>query len=164
MVTSDVNIGSTIKNEDLDSIVLKLRKRQNIRLAIVGGLSAFLFCSALWALISLITDYQVTYMAIGIGLIVGFAVRYSGQGYRWKYGLIGAIYSFLSIIVGNLLMVTLYVSHSENIQFSDLLLSLDFSVILAILWSIFKPSDLLFYGIAIYLGFKISYRRSNYKI
>lgn len=164
MEINDSALKSRIINEDLDSTIDKLRKRQNIRLAIFGGLSAFLFCSVLWALLSLITDYQVTYMAIGIGLIVGFAVRYSGQGYRWKYGLIGAIYSFLSIIVGNLILVTQYISHTENIPHSDVLLSLNFGIILAFLWGLFEPIDLLFYGIAIYLGFKISYRRSRYKI
>ena len=82
-------------------------------------------------------------------------MRYSGQGYRWKYGLIGAIYSLLSILVGNVLMVTLYVSHTKNLPHYDILLTLDFGIILAILWSIFEPLDLLYYDIAIYLGFKI---------
>jgi len=71
MENNDASMKQKNKNEDLDGAIIKLRKRQNIRLAIVGGLSAFLFCSVLWALLSLITDYQVTYMAIGIGLIVG---------------------------------------------------------------------------------------------
>ena len=164
MEVGDTSIKLKNSARDLDSNIDKLRKQQNMKLAILGGLSAFLFCSVLWALLTRITDYQVGYMAIGIGLIVGFAVRYSGRGYHWKFGLIGAIYSVLSIIVGNLIMVAQYISHTENIPHFDVIITVYFEIILAIILSLFESIDILFYGIAMYVAFKISYRRSQYKI
>lgn len=164
MESPNTQSNSIMKNDTLDESIQKLRKNQSMGLAVLGGLSAFLFCTAIWALISIKIEYQVGYMAIGIGLIVGLAVRYSGQGYRWKYGLVGAIFSLLSIIVGNVLMVTMYVSFNEGIPFSSLLGSLDIRVFLDIMKSLFEPVDLVFYGITLYVGFKISYRRSNYRV
>ena len=75
--------------------VEKLRDEQNLALAILVGGAAALLGALLWAALTVITDYQLGIAALGIGLLVGIAVRYAGKGIDRIYGIVGGILSFL---------------------------------------------------------------------
>ena len=60
-----------------------------------------LVSAALWAIISVALNFQIGYMAIGVGLLVGFTVRYFGIGLELKFGIIGGVFAFLGCLLGN---------------------------------------------------------------
>ena len=47
----------------------------NLPPGVVAGLGAAIVGAAIWAAITAATDYQIGFMAIGVGFLAGFAVR-----------------------------------------------------------------------------------------
>src|SRR5690348_8928868 len=84
-----------------EALKKELQKQQDPVYAIVGGLSAALLSAVLWAVITVATKYQIGYMAVGVGLLVGFAVRLFGAGVDQYFGIIGAFFSLLGCLLGN---------------------------------------------------------------
>jgi hypothetical protein len=96
-------------------------------------------------------------MAVGVGFLVGFSVRQFGKGLDQSFGMAGALLSLIGCLTGNLLAVCIAVSRHQSIPLLDLLLRLDFGTIVYFIKETFNPMDLLFYGIAVYEGFKFSF-------
>ena len=105
------------------------------------------------------TGYQIGFMAIGIGFLVGFCVRALGKGITNVFGIISAALSLLGCALGNLLTVTAMVATQEDIPFISMIGQLNPSVIQDLMVAFFSPMDLLFYGIAVYYGYKLAFRQ-----
>jgi hypothetical protein len=131
--------------------------------AIAGFLTAII-CAVLWAVITKVTQYQIGWMAVGVGFFVGYTVRFAGRGHSIIYGITGAILALLGCVLGNFLAVLL-LSADETLPLSEILnIFLAYPVnILTIMKETFQPIDLLFYGIALYEGFRFSMISSGKK-
>jgi len=136
-----------------------LESEQNLPLASIGGLVASLVGAAIWAGVTLTTGYQIGFMAIGVGFLVGFTVRSLGKGITRSFGLLGAALSLLGCAVGNLLAVTAILANAQQIPFGTALAGLDAALIREIMLAYFRPMDLLFYAIAVYYGYRLSFRQ-----
>lgn len=148
----------TVDPEQLRIRMQELRKGQNLAMGCVAGLLAAAVGAALWAGISYATDYQIGWMAVGVGLLVGVAVRQLGKGIDRVFGIVGAALALLGCLAGNLLTVLLVVSREKGVPFLELVSRLDAEVVLNVMGATFSPMDLVFYGIAIYVGYKYSVR------
>jgi hypothetical protein len=137
----------------------QLRSQQNLIAGSLAGLGASLVGAGLWAVVTVMTGYQIGWMAVGIGFAVGFAMRLAGKGIDTIYGVIGASLAFLGCAVGNLFAVCAMVARQESMAFMDVMSQLDVSLIRELMVATFSPMDLLFYGIAIYEGYKLSFRQ-----
>lgn len=60
-----------------------MRSEQNLVNGIVAGILSSIVGAGLWATITILTDYQIGWIAIGIGYVVGFSIRLAGKG-DWK--------------------------------------------------------------------------------
>lgn len=118
--------------------------------AIIVGAIVAVVCALLWAGISLGTGYQIGYMAVAIGIAVGFTIKKVGRGVTSTFGVVGAILALASCLLGNVLMVVGYLV-GEGIS--------DFSRVPELMIESFSPIDLLFYGIALYEGYKFSFKK-----
>jgi hypothetical protein len=134
----------------------KFRLEQNLGKAIIFGVIAGLAGAILWALISYYTGYQIGYMAIGIGALVGFTVKYFGKGFEQSFAYTGATISLISCLLGNLLTVAAFAAKEFNIGIFSLLGALNFSLTVNVMVETFNFIDILFYGIAIYEGFRFA--------
>jgi hypothetical protein len=136
------------------------RSRQSLALALLGALLASVVAAFLWALITYVTHYQIGFMAIGVGFLVGFAVRYFGNGMSSTYGVIGAVFALFGCLLGNILAAIIGASLSDGIPMLAIVNAFITSpgVVIEILKETFSPIDLLFYGIAVYEGFRFSIR------
>jgi hypothetical protein len=137
----------------------RLASEQKLGAGIGAGAVAALAGAALWAVITVFTGYQIGFMAVGIGFLVGWAVRAAGKGVDKSFGIAGAVLALLGCLVGNLLAMVGFVARQEGIPFFDLLSRLDVSVAIELMKASFSPIDLLFYGIAVYEGYRLSFRR-----
>lgn len=139
----------------------RLNEEQNIVLGLLAGGFAALVGAIIWAAITVITDYQVGWMAVGIGFLVGFTMRYFGKGLSKKFGILSAGLSLLSCLAGNVLTVAVIVSQQESMSLFEVLfiLLLSPSAIFEALSVTFSPIDLLFYGIALYEGYRFAFRQ-----
>ena len=115
--------------------------------------------AGLWAVITVATEYQIGWMAIGVGFLVGFAVRLTGKGVDTSFGLTGATLALLGCLAGNLLATCVFIAQQNNVPLLDLIFSLNLGIAVELLIETFSPIDLLFYGIAVYEGYRFAFRR-----
>ena len=140
----------------------ELRMEQKLIPGIVSGLVVGLVGALLWAAISVLTQYQIGYMAIAIGAGVGFAIRKMGKGIDQIFGISGAVISLLSVLFGNFLSIIGLLADEIGLGYIKMLSGLDavgYGFVFELMKKSFQPMDLLFYGLAIYAGYKFSFRK-----
>ena len=148
-----------IDPEHFERFLQDLRVEQNFTLGVVAGSVAALVGAVLWAVITVVTEYQIGWMAVGVGLLVGLAIRYVGKGVDKFFGAAGAALALLGCLLGNLLAGTAIVAAHEGVSFWTIFGQLNFGFALSLLSAMFSPIDLLFYGIAVYEGYQLSFRQ-----
>ena len=139
----------------------KIIQKQNLLFAIIASFGTAIVMAALWAVVTVITQWQIGYMAIAVGFAVGFAVRYAGKGVDQVYGVIGAIGALFGCILGNFFTQVGFIAEDPEFidsyfEIAKILLS-DMSLTMEIMIESFHIIDLLFYGIAISTGYRYSF-------
>lgn len=139
----------------------QIESEQNLPMAVFGGAVAAVIGAGIWALITVTTKYQIGWMAIGVGFLVGFGVRFLGKGVSKSFGIVGAIFALIGCLLGNLMSACGFISAEYSVSFMRVLSdSLQHpNIAIGILKAAFHPMDILFYVIAVYEGYKVSFRR-----
>ena len=136
-----------------------LLRDQRLGIALLTGSFAAVVAAVLWAAITLYSGYQIGWMAIGVGFLVGITIRYFGRGVDRAFAVTGAALALLGCALGNAFVALGILSRQDAAPFIAVFSELE----LRILWDIstanFRPMDLLFYVIAAYEGYKLSYRQ-----
>ena len=129
-------------------------------LGIIGGVVAAIIGAVVWAAIVAVTKYETGLIAILVGAIVGFAVRFFGRGTSVAYGVIGGVLALVAVVVGSLLAIAIIYTSDPTLNTSGISLSQMLQVMasdpgstLSLLQQTLSPIDLLFYAIAIFEGF-----------
>lgn len=135
------------------------RQEQNLAAGSLAGLVAAVTGAAIWAGITVATDYQIGWMAVGVGMLVGIAVRVIGKGIDQIFGVAGAFMSLVGCALGNIFTVAYYVSMQTGTPIIDVLTQADVEMLVELLMSTFQVMDLLFYGLAMYFGYRYSFRQ-----
>jgi antitoxin component YwqK of YwqJK toxin-antitoxin module len=139
--------------------VLKLLKQQqDLPHAIVGGAAAALVGASIWATITVLTNYQIGYMAILIGFLVGFSIRYFGSGIDQIFGILGGLLALVGCALGNLFSQVAFIAQSESMGYIEVISVLNLDLVINIYKESFSPMDIFFYGIAGYEGYKFAFR------
>ena len=137
----------------------RLESEQNLLLGVVAGVLAAGAGAGIWAVITFATGYQIGFMAIGIGFLVGFAVRSLGQGVANSFGILGAVLALGGSALGNLLAITAIVADQQGVAFPSAVAQLRPSIIQQLMVAYFNTMDLVFYAIALYFAYRFSFRR-----
>jgi len=135
------------------------RSQQNLLLGALGGLSAMVVGTTIWVLITVATHYQIGYMAIGVGFLVGLCIRHAGKGIDASFQLLGATLALLGCTLGNLFTGCEFVAEQQNVSFFAVVASLNLETASNIMTDMFRPLDILFYILAISAGWKYSIPR-----
>ncbi|TAF34259.1 MAG: hypothetical protein EAZ67_04465 [Cytophagales bacterium] len=139
--------------------IMHLLQRQNIPYALLGGLAAALLGAIIWAETTIIlNDHKYAYMAVLIGLLVGFAVRMLGRGVEKRFGIIALTVVMLGCVLGNLFSVLAYVVEHFQISYWDTIMIFDFTFLVHLLEDRFAYPDVFFYAVALFVGYKVSFR------
>ncbi|MCL5245119.1 hypothetical protein M4I21_04820 [Cellulophaga sp. 20_2_10] len=136
----------------------KLKRHQNYRLALIAGLVVGLLGAILWGVITVVTGYQIGYMAIAIGAGVGIAMRYAGKGIDPIFGFTGAIIAILSCVLGNYFSIVGYLADFASVGYLEVIKTFSFSDVFSLMVESFSPIDILFYGFAAFEGYKFAFR------
>ncbi|MHC1782267.1 MAG: hypothetical protein AB9891_05805 [Anaerolineaceae bacterium] len=136
-----------------------LKLEQNLALGILGGVLGGLIGAVAWALISYFTGYSIGWIAVGVGFLVGFGVSKLGKGLEPAFGIAGGVIALLSVLLGNFLVSLIYLAQYLEMGFLDVLLGFDYSLTIDLILETFAPMDLVFYAIAVYEGYRFSFRR-----
>lgn len=128
----------------------------NLALGIAGGAAAAVAGAAIWAAVTVATNMELGIMAIAVGFIVGYAVRTLGKGTDQLFGIVGAVCALFGCVLGNLLSAVAFYAQAKHLPFFQVLTGGNVDFLERLMAAFFQPMDLLFYGIAIYEGFKFS--------
>ncbi len=137
----------------------KLRKYQNFIYALLGGLLITLIAAVGWPFIASMTGYGGAYLALGVGLLVGLAVRYFGAGIRPVFGFLAGLLTLAASLTGYYLSLA---GFPEQVQLAAILgvpEYLDTESILSTMQDSFVPLDAAFYGLAFILAWVLAIRR-----
>ena len=137
----------------------KFEAEQSMVGGFLAGSAAALAGVGVWALVTVLTGYQIGFMAIGVGFLVGLAVQFAGKGINKVFGVMGAALALLGCLLGNYFTIVHFVGEAEGLGFFDTLTRISPAAIPELMAITFSPMDLVFYGIAVYEGFKLSFRK-----
>ena len=129
---------------------------ENLPMGFMAGLVAAVIGAGLWALVTIVTGFQIGWMAVGVGFLVGWAVRVAGKGTHRAFGIMGALLALGGCAVGNLLTIVVIAARHFEIPLLAVFSRLTPDVVVKVMEAMFSPMDLLFYGIAIYEGYRFS--------
>ena len=146
----------------------RLRLEQNFLRGITGGIIGGAISVILWVAITVATKYQIGYMAIAVGFIVGYAIRICGKGVDKIFGISGAVIAFLACLIGNFMSLVVFTVNMFNAEgysvgYFEIFQYIDISKFISEMKGAFRPIDLLFYGLAIAEGYKFSFRKITEK-
>jgi len=136
-----------------------LHEEQNLLMGGLTGLFAAVVGAGVWAAVTVASEYQFGVMAVGIGFLVGYAVRFAGKGIAPVFGAVSAVLSLLGCAVGNLLTVIWVIASAEGVSLMEVATQLNVAIVIEILKSTFTGMDVLFYGLAAYFGYKTAFRQ-----
>jgi hypothetical protein len=115
----------------------------------VMGLIAALVGAAIWAAVTYYTKYQIGYMAIGIGYLVGVVMFKFGHGRSPSFGVLAAVLALCGCIVGNLFSACAFAADQLNVPMMQIVGTLTPSAAIEILQEGFSAIDVLFYVLAV---------------
>ena len=136
-----------------------LRLEQNLPLALLAGAAAAIVGAVLWAVITVATNLQFGYMAVGLGFLVGYTVRFAGRGLDMVFGVLGAALALIGCFLGNLFTLVGFIANDEGLGYMQVFLGIDYGVVPEVMIATFSPIDLLFYGLATCAGYRYSFRQ-----
>jgi hypothetical protein len=128
-------------------------------MGVSAGLIAAIAGAAAWGVVTAYTGNQVGWMAIGVGFMVGFAVRVAGKGIDPAFGVVSAVLSMLGCVLGNLWTMTYFIAAKQGVPFLKAVSQLNPEIAVNLMVSTFNYMDVVFYGLALYFGYKYGFRR-----
>jgi hypothetical protein len=125
------------------------RSAQNLPQALLAGAAAASASAVLWGVITALTGYQIGFMAVGVGVAVGFAVRAAGHGVDTSFRVLASILAVIGCAAGNLLAGCAFFAAANEVGVERVLQALDLDMAANLMQAMFSPMDVLFYGLAI---------------
>lgn len=141
----------------------KLRRYQSFLYAFFGGLLIASAAAVAWAVVAYTTGFQEVYMALGVGLLVGLAVRFFGAGRSRIFGVLAALLALAASLLGYYLCQNGFL---VEVLSAGMTKGLDFfkpDLMISTMLDVFVPLDLLFYSLAVLLGYLLAIRRVSAK-
>jgi hypothetical protein len=148
-----------LKSRLQEELFEKLRLEQNYSVALITGIIASLGGAILWAIISVVTGYQIGFLAIALGALVGLSMRHTGKGLDQVFGITGAFLAVAGCFLGNFFAAMGFYAQAEDMNVLMVILSFDYAYFFEVMTDIFSPMDLFFYAIAGYEGYKFAFRQ-----
>jgi hypothetical protein len=123
-------------------------------LAGLGGLAAAFIGAVIWAIVTVTAKAQIGWMAVGVGLLVGLAVRLAKGGRA--FAVLGACLALFGCVLGNFLSLVAFAAGEQHITMLTALGNVDYARAASVLWDDFLSTSILFYAIAAYEGYRFS--------
>jgi hypothetical protein len=136
----------------------QLEDQPNLLMGLIGGVIAMLVGAVVWGSVTYFTEYQIGWMAIGVGFLVGIAIKFFGRGKTLIFGISGAVLALIGCVLGNLMFYSGVIAQEEGTSFLEVffLLLVTPAAALEVFTIAFDFKDILFYALAAYAGFSAS--------
>jgi len=137
----------------------ELRGRQSRSIAVAGGLLAAAVGAMLWAVVTTATNLHIAWMAVPVGLLVSGVVRVLGRGLDKTFGYLGVALVAFACLLGSHLTNCMFIARETGLAATSVLTQVNPAAILRLMIGTLHPLDILFYGLALYEGYRLSFRR-----
>ena len=136
----------------------QLEDQPNLLMGLIGGVIAMLVGAMVWGAVTYFTEYQIGWMAIGVGFLVGLAIRFFGRGKTLIFGISGAVLALIGCALGNLIFYSGIIAREQGASFLEVffLLLLTPAAAIEVFTIAFDFMDIFFYALAAYAGFSAS--------
>jgi hypothetical protein len=133
----------------------QLDDQSNLLMGLLGGGVAMLAGAIVWGAVTYFTEYRIGWIAIGIGFLVGSAIKYFGKGKSAIFGLSGAVLSLIGCLLGNFLVYSGFIAREEGASFLEVVffLLVTPAAVIEVFTLAFDFRDILYYALAAYVGF-----------
>ena len=131
---------------------------ENFFLGLMAGIIAAIVGAGIWMGLTVATGMHVGYVAIGVGALVGFAIRLVGNGRSMIFGITGAVLTFVSCLTGEVAAV-IQRSTSPESDFFAVLKAVDLTQLVSNIFAHTDPIMYFIYAIGIFEGYKLSMRK-----
>ena len=148
-----------ISEHDAERALEVFRQEQNLVVGSMAGLTAAVTGAAVWAGVTVVTEYQIGWMTVGLGFLVGIAMRTMGKGIDQVFGVVGATMALVGCVLGNVFTIAWYISAQTGSSLISVLTQLDIALMIDLITETFQVMDILFYGLALYFGYKYAFRQ-----
>ena len=132
---------------------------QAFALAAAAGLGAAVAGAVLWAVVTVMTEYELGIMAVALGFMVGKAIFAVAKSSNPAFGYLGAVCSLIGCLLGNLFSAIGFTAPIVKMSYFELLAHLNVDLVVELMKTTFSAMDLLFYAIGIYEGYRFATRR-----
>lgn len=133
----------------------------NVVWAILAGLLSGIACSTIWALLSVLTGYQFSIIAIGVGIVIGMTVRATGKSTSMVFGIIAVFISLLSFVFGDFLCNIGFLAKEENLPYFYTLRSFDWRYFFELAFAAMDLMSIVFYLIGASTAFSFVTRKEK---
>jgi hypothetical protein len=133
-------------------------REENLLFGTFAGIIAAIVGALIWMGITVATGLHVGYVALGVGALVGLAVRFVGNGRGMIFGIIGAVLTLIGCLGGEVLTVV-QLSSTPQRDFYNTLMTLDLTQLVTNIFDRMDPIMYLIYAIGIFEGYKLSIRK-----
>lgn len=136
-------------------VIEQLDDEPNLLMGLLGGGVAMLVGAIIWGAVTYFTEYQIGWMAIGVGFLVGLAVKFFGKGKSMIFGLSSAVLALIGCALGNLIFYSGIIAREESASFLQVffILLLSPAAAMEVFSVAFGFMDILFYVLAAYTGY-----------
>ncbi len=147
--------------------ILQVDKRPNWIGALLLGIAAAVVSSLIWYVIVVVTNYEVGFVAIVVGAIIGVAVKFgSGSKTGVALGVMALVITLVAMLVSEYLiirevLIQAMVAEGFTEIEAPLLMPVADMVELIQIGIEESPTTLLYWGIAAFAAFSIPGRRSQ---
>ncbi len=132
---------------------------ENLPLGALAGVLAAMVAAALWGGLAALTHYKIGFAAVGVGYLVGLAVRKAGNGHSAKFGYVGAVLALVGCVAGDVFSDVAMVVRETSLPVGNVVGQMLSNPALAfkLLKAGFSPLDALFYFFALSAGYRNSF-------
>ncbi|HSL30830.1 MAG TPA: hypothetical protein VK900_16635 [Anaerolineales bacterium] len=143
----------------------QLDEQPSLLMGLVGGTVAMLVGAIAWGAITYFTEYQIGWMAIGVGFLVGLGIKFFGRGKTVMFGIAGAVLALIGCVLGNLIFYSGVIAREEGAAFLEVFFFFFLSPVASLeLFTVaFDFMDILFYALAAYAGFSTAMDIKRYQ-
>jgi hypothetical protein len=136
----------------------QLEDQPNLLMGLIGGFIAMLVSAIIWGAITYFTEYQIGWMSIGVGFLVGVAIKFFGKGKTVIFGISGAVLALIGCLFGNLIFYSGFIAREESVSFLEVffLILPNPAALIEVFTIFFDFRDIFFYALAAYAGFSTS--------
>jgi hypothetical protein len=147
-------------------VIEEVETGSNLLLGLIGGGIAMLVSAIVWGAVTYFTEYQIGWIAVGVGFLVGTAVRFFGKGRSAIFGIISAALALLGCVLGNLMFYSGVIARENEISFFEVFffLLVNPSALFEVFTLAFDFMDLLFYGLAAWVGYTTAMETRQRKV